>query len=186
MEIDVTKVDTSKMDGSDFAGPGSYHFEVLEFMENDPRNGATWFDSEVIAGTVKGAEGKTHREYLNGATLPQFLVATKLLSKQDIDRHQAAGTSPDIDLEGLAIGRQFCGTLEPETYEGKTRVKLSFRMWAVDSSRAKGIPLNKAKLAEFETLLADADQPFDRPEQADNGNGETQPPAGDDIAGDLF
>lgn len=194
MEIDLTKVDVNKIGGSDWPEPGTYHFEVLEFMENDPRyNDGSWFDAEVLSGTVKDQEGKTHREFLNSRTAIEIAVALKLTTKEEIARYQAAGRNLEVDFD-QAVGRQFVGGLQPETYEGKTRNKLSFRVWAVDSSQAKGVPLNAGKLKEFEALLAGGNvDPFADPTEASGpatgpagGNGGAAPPAAGDLADDLF
>jgi len=183
MRLELENVDPEKVGGGDFPEPGVYHFEILEFMESDPRNSATWFDAEVLSGTTRGQEGKIHREYVNWRTAVELAVALKLTTKEELSRHKAAGTDPEIDFQQLAVGRQFVGELQAEEYEGKKRNKLSFRVWAVDSPKSKGVPLSQGKLAEFEQLLAGnsaADDPFGNPAGSDQG----QPASG--LADDLF
>lgn len=155
MRVAMDYVDPSKMDGFDNPEPGSYHFEVLNVEEEDSKSGCMYADCEVLSGTTPDQEGKTHREYFSlkstaMSRIVQFAVAIGLLSKEDIERHKADGTEPDLPFATEAPGRQFCGKLEADTYEGKTRNKLNFNMWPLDSKSAKGIPLNEARLRKSE------------------------------------
>lgn len=191
MRFDLETVDVDKLGGGDFPPPGSYHLEVLEFCEEDPRNGACWMDSEVLAGSVKGQEGKVHREYFATTEkaqgrLLQLAVAMKITTEEELKRLKAAGESPEIDFKQLAPGRQFCGKLVLEEYKGKTRCKLNFNIWAVDDPKAKGIPLDQGRVAEFRRMLESGQAgPFgDVPDEKSPAAGE--PPSLAEEAADLF
>lgn len=154
------------LEGYNYAGPGSYHFLVTGVDEGDG-DAPLVLDVETLAGNPIAEVGKTHREYLNKPkaeqsadkrqnTVKRFLllaVATGVVTEAELEAAKAAGRSPDLDFN-LCIGRQFCGTLTAREYEGKKRCQLGYDMFAVDSEKAKGIPLNQEKLADQGTAAA--------------------------------
>ena len=153
---DSTDVPES-MDGFDFPKPGEYHFQVNR-SEMDDKDQLV-IEAEVLAGNPPDQEGKVHKEWFNAPTPEQtpekrrgtlkrqlaFFIAVGLTSEEELITAKKAGKGISID-EGLAVGRQFCGRLTAETYEGKTRNKLGFDMWPVNSQKAASIPLNKGML----------------------------------------
>jgi len=169
-EYDLDGFDPNKLDGPDRPEPGEYLFEVIEVQPEDPKSGALWADCEVCSGTTPGQEGKIHREYFALSPtalgrLMQFAVALGMTSAEELKRLKDTEKQWSTDWSP-AIGRLFCGKLVPEEYQGKTRNKLNFNIWAIDSPKAKGIPLNEAKLAEFRRRLAmdrGTDNPFGEP-----------------------
>jgi len=209
MRVPLDSVDPSKLSGPDVPVPGVYHFEVLNVEEEDPKTGCMYVDCEVLAGEPKDQAGKVHREYFSLkptalGRVAQLAVVLGFTTEAEIKQQQAAGETPDWPFATKGIGRQFCGQLVAETYEGKTRNKLNFAIWVVDSPKAKGIPLNEAKLAECRRLIAmqdgngaGGDDPFGKPPAAGsdgsgNGNqssqaaGESETPPWQSPADDLF
>lgn len=191
MQVPLDNVDPEKLGGLNLPEPGEYHFEVLHVDEEDPKTSCMIVDCEVLAGKPAGQQGKVHREYfsLTPASMGkvvQFAVALGMISEQEVARAKAAGETPSLDFAVNGIGRQFCGRLTAETYEGKTRNKLNFHIWAVDSPKAKGIPIDKAKLAELKRQLASEatgrDDPFGRPA---GGNGKSAANTSTTVAGGL-
>jgi len=189
MRLDMTDVDPSKLDGPDRPQPCGAHFEVLAIQEFDPKSGAMHADCEVLAADVADQEGKVHREYFSlsqasQGRVAQFAVALGLATNAGLAECKAKGVDPDIHFEPEAVGRQFAGRLVEEEYNGKKRCKLNFNIWALDDPRAKGIPINRAKLRH--------DEPFSTPPAGGNGNGANQaaaPPAAEDPpfdGSDLF
>jgi len=176
MKFDLSETNPEKMDGFDRPAEGAYHFEVNAIEEDDPKSGCMYVDCEVLAGTTKNQEGKVHREYFSKtpkafSRIAQFAVAVGLTTQDELKAAKESGQSPNIDMY-LAVGRQFCGQLVGEEYEGKTRNKLNFNIWSTQSDKAKGIPLNKGKLAEIES-----GQPTASPAAA--GSGDDDNPFGD-------
>lgn len=174
MRTDLSNVDPDRLDGPDFPEPGSYHFEVIEIVEEDPRSGCMVAECKVLAGDKPDQEGKTHREYFSLSAkamvkVIQFAVAIGLTSEEQLRAAKAAGQSPDLPFETEGPGRQFCGKLTAEEYQGKTRNKLNFNIWGLDDKRAKGIPLAKDQLRKPE------------PPAAGGGNGNGSPMDGDDL-----
>ena len=159
MKIDMSEWDTDKLDGPNFPEYGSYHFQIQKIEEEDAETQSMYADCEVLAGTVKGQEGKMHREYfsLKGKAymrVASFAIALGLATKEELERCKAEGIEPDIDFQrAVNEGRQFCGRINKEVYQEKERRKLNFDMWPVSDKRAKGIPLNKAKLEELAARL---------------------------------
>jgi len=177
MRVPLDSVDPSKLSGPDVPEVGIYHFEVLNVEEEDPKSGCMYVDGEVLGGEPADQAGKVHREYFSLkptalGRVAQLAVALGFTTEAEIKQQQAAGETPDWPFATKGVGRQFCGQLVAETYEGKTRNKLNFNIWAVDSPKAKGIPLNEAKLAECRRLIAmqdgggAGDDPFGKPPAA--------------------
>jgi len=148
------------MDGFDFPKLGSYHFQVNKVSE-DEKSPAMIVECEILAGTPAGQEGKTHREYFYPPTADQdpakqmatrkrtlqFFVAVGLTTEEELLDAKKAGKRVSID-EKLAVGRQFCGKLtagKPND-SGKIYNKLGYDIWAVNSPKSEGIPLNVAML----------------------------------------
>ena len=197
MRVPLDSVDASKLSGFDTVAAGVYLFEVLNAEEEDPKTGKMYVDCEVCSGEPAGEEGKVHREYFAltpGALgrVAQFAVALGFTTEQEIKRQQTAGETPDWPFATKGIGRLFCGRLVMEEYpakSGKWSPKLNFNIWAVDSPKAKGIPLNQAKLAEFRRLVAmqdgngAGDDPFGKPPAAGgDGNPTSQASGGSEPA----
>jgi len=152
VEFSTENYDPDKMDGFDFPEVGQYHAEVSHVDEDGGKNGEMVVDFEILAGTTANQEGKSQREYFSKTAaaekrMLQFACATGLTTVEELKAKKEKGENPVIDFN-MARGRQLCIGIEAETYEDKTRNKVGFRMWHVDSDKAKGIPLNKGKLAQ--------------------------------------
>ena len=154
--------------GFDNAGAGSFHFRVAALDEGNGDDKAMMVDTEVLAGDPVTEVGRTHREYFNypkagaDATKRQNTVkrmmllalATGIVTEEEIEAARKQGKGPRVDFN-LCVGRQFCGELQEETYQGKARCKLGYRIWAIGSDEAKGIPINQAALAKQGDTAAD-------------------------------
>jgi hypothetical protein len=167
-EIPSSNYDPESIDkGFQPPEPGRYHVQVTGVDEEaETRSGKPQMtvDFEILAGTPKGQEGRTHREYFvqseaEGAVnrVLIFALATKLITYEELKQHKERGSNPVIDFS-RAVDRQLCLEIEHEEYEGKKRARCGYRMFAVDSPRSKGIPLNKGMLVR----AGDAgDDPFE-------------------------
>jgi len=105
----------------------------------------------------------------------QFAVAIGLTTEEAIKAAKQGGQALDLDFENDAPGRQFCGKLVEEEYQGKTRNKLNFNIWALDDKKAQGIPLAQDRLkkpAPPATAAAGVGA---------GGNGNGSPMDGDDL-----
>lgn len=181
VDFDFSDVPESFDAGFDNAGPGSYHFRVAELDEGEPGGKSMMVDLEVLAGNPISEVGKTHREYFNYPKANQdpdkrkntvkrmmlLALACKVITQDEIEAARKQGKGAKVDFT-LCVGRHFCGELQAEEYEGKKRCKLGYRIWAVDSEEAKGIPVNHEELAKqgdekedvFGDLGADDKIPF--------------------------
>ena len=151
MRCDTSSVDPDKLGGPDFPAPGSYHFEIEEVVEEDPQSGCMYAVCRILAGDPAEQEGKTHREYFSltekaMGRIFQFAMAIGLTTEEAIKAAKQGGQALDLDFESDGPGRQFCGKLVEEEYQGKTRNKLNFNIWSLDDKKAKGIPLAQDKL----------------------------------------
>jgi|LSQX01.3.fsa_nt_gb hypothetical protein len=183
-----TDYDTSKMEGFDNPEPGKYHFEVTRVDEDaiSKRSGKAQMevDMEVLAGTTPDQEAKSHREFFSWTAdaekrALQFAVAVGLTTVEELEAKKQAGVNPVIDFN-QAVGRQFLGELREEEYEGRTSIKLGFRMWHLDSPKHRDIPRNNGKINQLGDVEAD---PF-----VSGGTTSTSGVAGNTIEpeGDLF
>lgn len=164
-EIDNQTLDPDNVDKSyQNPAPGRYHVQVTDLNEDDISPKGTpqmWVNMEILSGTVAGQEGRNHREYFtknektgNVNKFLMFALATRITTHEELAKHKAAGTNPVIDPKH-AIGRQLCIELTAEMYEGKQTVRCNYAMFAIDSPKAKGIPLNQGMLKRASDGAAD-------------------------------
>ena len=73
---------------------------------------------------------------------------------EELEAKKQAGVNPVIDFN-QAVGRQFLGELREEEYEGRTSIKLGFRMWHLDSPKHRDIPRNNGKINQLGDVEAD-------------------------------
>jgi len=180
MRCDTSSVDPDKLGGPDYPAPGSYHFEIEEVVEEDPQSGCMYAVCKVLAGDPAEQEGKIHREYFSltekaMGRIFQFAMAIGLTTEEAIKAAKQGGQALNLDFENDGPGRQFCGKLIEEEYQGKTRNKLNFNIWSLDDKKAKGIPLAHDKLkkpAPPATVAAGAGA---------GGSGNGSPMDGDDL-----
>jgi len=181
-------VDTSKFEGLDFPEPGSYHFQLDHYVEENER-GSFEAHLSILSGIPKDQEGKSHREYFNlkPKAIPrliQFAVALGLTTAEAIEAAQAQGDDVEIDWDrAVREGRQCCGVLQHgknQDGEKKEYLELGFRIFACNDKRAKSIPLNRKALDELAQRLA-GKAPLK--ESPSNGNGEDDAPF---DASDMF
>lgn len=154
-------VDTSKFEGLDFAEPGSYHF-ILDHVVEENDQASFEAHLTILAGTPKGQEGKSHREFFNLSPkaiprLIQFAVALGLTTAEEIEALRAQGDDVDIDWDrAVREGRQFCGVLQFKLDKEKNKtqyLELGFRFFPCNDKRAKSIPLDGKALEELTKRL---------------------------------
>lgn len=158
----MVKVAAGTVDGDNPFGrgdsptKGKYHFCVVNCTESDPKaSDKLVVDFEVLAGTVDGMEGRVHREFFATSEkamgrILRLACALKMTTQEEIKRKQELGEDLDLDFEADAEGRQCCGEIIDDEYQGKTRQKLAFNgIWAVDAPDAKDIPKNKGLLDDW-------------------------------------
>lgn len=171
-EIPTDAFDADNLEGFESVAPGTYHVEVTAVEEDAvSKSGSPQMvvDYEVLAGTVGGQEGKTHKDYYSRSEKAlkralMFAIATGLTSQEELKAAQQAGKSPVIDFT-KAVGRQLVVEIEEETDQnGKARPKVAWGIWATNSPKAKGVPLNQGRLAELAegkpSEKADESSPF--------------------------
>lgn len=154
-------VDTSKFEGLDFAEPGSYHF-ILDHYVEENEHGSFEAHLSILGGTPAGQEGKSHREFFNLSPkaiprLIQFAVALGLTTAEEIEALRAQGDDVDIDWDrAVREGRQFCGVLQFKLDKDKNKtqyLELGFRFFPCNDKRAKSIPLDGKALEELTKRL---------------------------------
>lgn len=170
IEFDTNDFDPDKVGGSfDAVADGLYHVQVDALQEEGGRGGEMIVDFGVLAGTTANQEGKSHREYFSrsakaaGRAL-QLACAVGLTTIEELKKLKEAGKNPVIDFT-LAVGRQLCIGIESEEYQGKTRGKVDFRIWSVDSPKAANIPKAKSALDKAN----DTTSPFEDPRIGGDG-----------------
>lgn len=150
-EFDANDFDPDTLGGFDNPKPGLYHVQIQKLDENGGKNGEMTVRFEVLSGTTPNQEGKTHLEYFTKSAKAAkraltFAVACGLTTIDELKAQKAAGKNPVIHFAD-AVGRQLCIGLEEDEYQGKKRVKVDFRLWALDSPEAADIPMNKGALS---------------------------------------
>lgn len=159
--FELDDIDIDNIDGYDVVAPGRYHVEASSVDPGGGKNGEMIVDYEVLSGTTPNQEGKTHRDYYSASPAARkrvlmFALATKIVTVEELKAAREANRRPKIEWRD-AVGRQLCVEINEEEYEGKKRSKVGFGIYAVDSPRAAGIPLNKGRLEKAGDA---ADDPF--------------------------
>lgn len=145
---------------------GTYHFIVTGADEQPTKRDGSPLDAVcevelgVLAGTTPGQEEKSFKIiFWNGkpgeeksqafATkkLDRFLMATNLLTRQEIEQQ----VQKDIELQD-AVGRQLIATIEKNAgNDGKERCELKFaEIYHVDDPAMKDVPKSEGSLRLIE------------------------------------
>ena len=137
----------------DFNGPaaGRYHVSVVEVDEDGGERGEMIVQYEVLAGSTEGQEGCIHRDYFSKTMkamgrIHQLAMACKMVTPEQLKELKAKGQSPTYDFRRDAVGKQICVELTDEEYQGKTRVKCGFAIYAVDDKKVAAWPKNAGML----------------------------------------
>ncbi len=162
VEFPVDEYDPENLAGGNYPPPGRYHFDVTAVigdLVSSKGNPQIRLDCEVLAGTPAGQEGKFIKDYMSltkeaRSRCLQFAVAVGLVTKEELIQAKATGIAPKIDFD-LAVGRQFCGEVVADEFQGRVTSKIQFGMWHVDDPEAKDIPKNAGKLAQLGTPATD-------------------------------
>lgn len=167
-EIPVDNVDPANIDRSyEAPEPGRYYVQVTGVDEDAvSKSGSPQMvvDYLILSGTTPGQAGREYRDYfsknenaINRVLL--FALATRVTSMGELEACKKASKNPVLDFS-KAVGRNICIELDREEYpadSGKFRTKCGFGIYAADSPKAKGIPLD----ATAEAKAGDAsDDPF--------------------------
>lgn len=149
--VKISAADTNPSGGK-YATKGRFHFVVerCDVRYSNNGNEQLVYDWRVLAGSPRGNEGRTHREYfsLDGAAagpLWMFLVAVGLKTVADWEAARNSGQGVEVD-EQAAVGCQFCAELRDEEYQSKFRTKAGFRIWPVGAPEASDIPKDQESL----------------------------------------
>lgn len=125
--------------------PGAYHFSIDDAKETLAKKKGTpqiECGCSVLAGTNKSQIGMSHTVWLNLAgninRTALFLLSTGVITRAQWEQYKA-GTDLDFDVADM-IGRTFCAEAESDTWEGKTRVEIGFKIWGPLDPDAKHVP----------------------------------------------
>lgn len=168
-EIDANDFDPANIDRAyEPPEPGRYYVQVTG-VDDDAvsKSGSPQMvvDYLILSGTTPDQSGREYRDYFSRAATAVnrvllFALAAKVTSMADLEAAKKTGKNPVLDFN-QAVGRNLCIELDREEYpegSGKWRTKCSFGIYAADSPKAKGIPLD----ASAEAKAGDAsDSPFD-------------------------
>lgn len=150
LEFD-TDVDT------DFSEPppvGKYHVTTIEVVEeNDKGNMDLTF--EVLAGTIKGMEGRTHRTTFFMTTkmarwFHRLAIVGGLITQKQLDEMKAKGETASYDFTKLK-GRQFMVEVTKDKSEDGTKEYSRIQpwhIWSPDDPFCSGWPKNEKWLKD--------------------------------------
>ena len=165
-EVPMDDIETEKLGGFDRVLPGSYHQEVTFVDEDGGDKGEMIAAFECLRGTTANQEGKEIRIYFSKsmdrtarAKVHAFALATGLITKEELDKHKANGTSPSYDFT-KAVGKQVCANYEENQYNGKISTRLIWdQIFHPTDKRANHIPLHMGKIKEAGIKLPEGRNP---------------------------
>lgn len=82
--------------------------------------------------------------------LGNLLIAVNAWTKEDWEKSQKSGADMSFD-EKLLVNRQLVIEVEENTYDGKTRLQVGFKMFAINDPRAKGVKLSPIYLEQLKS-----------------------------------
>lgn len=143
----------------DSAAPGNFHMQLTSVDEDGGNDGSMICDFEVLAGSVDGQEGKTHREYFTKtlkslSRVHALAVALGMVTSDQLKAMKSAGQSPVYDFPAQ-VGKQLCMGLATETNPNnqKQSIKCGFRMFHPADPIVATWPKNAAMLARAGIVL---------------------------------
>ena len=156
-EVPLDDIDPATV-GADFENvkKGKYHVQINDVKfeqktKDDEKYTNMVVEYEVLNGTEESEIGKTMKDFFKmaGGSVKRALklaLATKITSEEELEslKKRGKGFSGWEDM----VGRQCCVMVEEDTYQGKTRGKVGFGIWAIGSDHAKDIPLNNGMLQQ--------------------------------------
>ena len=158
MEVYVDSVDVDSIGGFDKVLAGGYHTCITSVEEGAGKKGEMIVRAEILRGTTANQVGKEHMEQFSVDTKPVALrklhalaIASDLITKEDLAKHKAAGTSPNYDFASI-VGKQVCMDLEANEYTDnngnlKSMVRLAWdQVYHPLDKRASHIPLHTGML----------------------------------------
>lgn len=187
-ELYVDDVDLDDVGGKPFdrVAPGDYHMLVESIDEEGGKKGEMVVVLQILRGTTPGMESKSYTLELSKSfekwplrKLTAFAIATRLTSKELLEKAKAAKEAPVIDWPA-AVGRTICMSLEDNEYNGKHYTRLAWdNIWSPIDKRAAHVPLHADALKRDGLALPDGrnvDGILAKPngQQANGGNGKAQ------------
>jgi len=165
-EAPVENIETDKIGGFDRVEPGSYHLEITSVDEDGGDKGEMIVKFEILRGNVPNQEGKEIAVYFTKSykefplrIIHAFAIACGLITKQKLDEHKMAGTSPSYDFASC-VGRQMCANFRRNEYEGKVSTRLDGdQIYYPTDKRANHIPLLMKKIVAAGIKLPEGRNP---------------------------
>lgn len=155
MQLDNTQTKSVDELGNSTPLPGKYHALVKDVDETEAitKWNSVVVDFEILAGTVPGQEGKVIREFFPAdASKPKGLERLKRFAMSI--GLLGAGEAKDVPFrEG--VGRQLVIEVETNTYQGKTRNRVSWAgIWPLGHGEVRDVPRDAQMLAAARTPAA--------------------------------
>lgn len=165
-EVPLDEIDTDNVGGFDKVLDGGYHLEITGYDEDGGRKGEMLVDAEVLRGTTPNQEGKSIRFFFGKELKPLAIrkilalaIASGVTTKQELDKHKAAGTSPSLDFSNI-VGKQICANIETSESGGKSYTGLAWdEIFYPADKRANHIPLLMAKINAAKIVLPEGRNP---------------------------
>jgi hypothetical protein len=144
LEIDLTKIDVTELEGEDYPPPGKYHAQIDDVQRVSDQTSYLKIRFLTLAGTDSSAVGRVFSErfYLSDKAVKRLKVLAYrlgLIGEGDIGTHAVVNWRE-------AIGRQLVVEVVEGEYTKKdgskgVRGQLAFAgFWAVDDERVKDVP----------------------------------------------
>lgn len=150
----MPRYSTSGYDPNAGAPPvGKAHFLVTDVSatQSDKHDGNDYkVTATIVAHEKESGVGKTYRDYFSPATeggrnrMFSFALATGILTREQLQQENV-----ELDMED-AYSKTFCGSLQEDSYKGKTRVKVGFTFLNPNDPESDGYPKKKELLEKQE------------------------------------
>lgn len=159
-------VDTDDLGAlSDPPAPGEYHIAFTEVDEEGGNSGEMVVEMEVLAGTIEGMEGRTHRMYYPHTTnfskfIHRLALVSGLVTQEQLEAAKKEGAGIEYDFSKI-VGRQAMIRLHEDEYQGSKRLKMApFHIWSVEDPTC-------ARWPKHEKMLKKAGYTVDKPAKSE-------------------
>lgn len=136
---------------------GKHHVFISSVVETVSPKGEPQlqFKFDECPHTANAAPSRSIKEFvpLTGkrmGILGNLLIAVNAWTKEDWEKSQKAGADMSFE-ESLLVGRQLVIEVSEDSYDGKTRLQVGFKTFAVTDPRAKGVKLSPLYLEMLKT-----------------------------------
>ena len=142
---------------------GKYHVQVVKVDEDGGQKGEMVVEYEVLAGTTPGQEGLVHRDYFAKSIkamgrIHQLAMACRMITAQQIKDLKEKGQSPTYDFVNDAMNAHLHVELFDDEYNGKTRTKCGFGIFAIDDPKVASWPKNHGMLKSAGIAVAETEK----------------------------